>query len=215
MSKRKRKLEIEYNPVCDAKSVHGYKDVRWVENVSRGLRLVGFADEIARKEGYFHAIDHKGWFTEDDGLDGEVYRGVVYQIPGRERKPQYAYGYADPNNKDCALLSFALDAENVMEAAKAADRFAEIFAEKERDYNRAWHAGRKYEELATEIKDMREEALAIGKEMREARRIVASSPTICATLRARILKLYRSIQKTRKERAELFDNYGRDAGFVD
>ena len=96
---------IDYGSVNDEKRMHGYRGVRWVENVSCGLRRVGFADEIMRGEGYPRAIDHKGWFIHDEDY-GEVYRGVVYQLPARHGLPQYVIGYDDPYNDDCALLSF-------------------------------------------------------------------------------------------------------------
>ena len=109
----KKKIEpkvIEYNRAFEA---HGYRNVRWVENVSRGLRLVGFADEIASKEGHRRTIDHRGWFTDEDQC-GEIYRGVVYQLPSHgDEKECYVYGYADPNNDDCALLCFDLTGDKM------------------------------------------------------------------------------------------------------
>lgn len=210
MKKKIAPKVIEYNPRHES---HGYKHVRWVENVSRGLRLVGFADEIARKEGS-RGIEHKGWFTIDDCCD-EVYRGIVYQIPSHgDEKECYVYGYADPNNDDCALLCFDLTGDK-MEAARCADRFAEIFAEESREYHEAWSAGRKADDLAEEVKATRREALAIGEEMRAAKRAELDAPTICATLRAKVRSAYRQIQKMRKQRAELIDTFGSHPGFVE
>ncbi len=209
MKKTKPKF-IEYNP---ASTIHGYENVRWVENVSRGLRLVGFADEIAQKEGNWRAINHKGWFTDDDG-DGETYRGIVYKLPRRHGLPTYVYGYADPCNADCALLCFDPTTE-VMDAARSADRFAEICAEEERDYQRAWRAGRDYEELAEQIKEERTEALKLAEEMRAAKRARVEAPTICTVLRGKIFALYHSIQRARAKRIELLDNFGTCNGFVE
>lgn len=194
---------IDYGPV---NNTHGC-NVRWVENVSRGLRLVGFADKIV-------SINHNGWYIMDDGDFGDTYRGVVYQLPARGGVAQYVYGYADPWNDDCALLCFIVETER-NEAAHMADRLAEIFAEAERDYHRASDAGRRFEELDVEIKDMRKEALAIGAEMRAARKAEVQAPTICATLRAKVLSLYRHIQKAREKRAALLDDFGNCAGFRD
>lgn len=208
--RKKQPKAIYYNPINAPR--HGYRHVRWVENVSCGLRLVGFADEIARKNGSPRSIDHKGWYTHDDGDTGEVMRGIVYQLPARNGQPQYVYGYADPINDDCALLNFEIEVE-VMNAARAADLFAEGCAEDERDYRRAWDAGRRYDDLAEEIKSMREEALKICGEMREARRTGFSAPTICYALRARVGTLYRNIQEARKKRAELLDTFGSCEGF--
>jgi len=197
---------IEYNPAHES---HGYRGVRWVENVSRGLRFVGFADEIAH-------LNHKGWYSRDEEFD-EVYRGVVYQLPARDGEAQFVYGYADPNNDDCALLCFDVETDKA-DAARSADRFAEILAEEERAYNRAWQAGRRCEDLDEKIKQLRADALAIGAEMRAARRAVGGTlattvPAICNALREKVGSLYRAIQKARAEREELKNDYGSAPGF--
>lgn len=201
---------IEYNPVVPPERAHGYRGVRRVENVSLGLRLVGFADEVSRSEGR-RGIDHKGWFTDD--MESEVYRGVVYQLPSRGA-PLYVYGYADPNNDDCALLSFDPESDK-LDAARYADHFAESFADEEREYNEAWQAGRRADDIADEIKSARKEALALGEEMRAAKAANVAAPTICATLRSKIRSLYHNIQEARKERAELIENFGHRPGFVE
>lgn len=209
MHKKKTPKTISYGG--GTQQLYGY-EIRWVENVSLGLRLVGFADEITRDRG--RRIDHNGWYIHDDGVPGDVYRGVVYQLPSRNGKELYVHGYADPNNDDCALLCFDYS-DNKTDAAHHADRFAEIFAEHERDYQRASSARCRYDELASEINDMRREALDIGEEMREAKRANMKAPTICATLRDKIMSLYRAIQKARKERAQLLDDFGSQEGFTE
>lgn len=206
MKKKIKPKVVEYNP---ANKLHGYENVRWVENVSCGLRLVGFADKIAH-------LNHEGWWTRDDGDNNdEVYRGVVYQLPARNRTELYVFGYADPNNDGCALLCFGDITDDKEQAARNADRFAEIVAEHERDYHRAWDAGRRYEYLADKIKDLRKEALTISTEMRAARKAQVIAPTICATLRGQIMSLYLRIQHARKTRAELLADFGRCEGFTE
>jgi hypothetical protein len=196
---------IEYGPV---NSTYGYSNVRWVENASRGLRLVGFADKIV-------SLNHHGWYTYDDG-PYEIYRGVVYQLPTQHGgSTAFVYGYADPNNDDCALLCFGDIEVSKEDAARSADRFAGIFAEHERDYHRASEAGRRYEWLAEQVKELRTEALTIGAEMRAARATKIAAPTICATLRGQIMALYKRIQKIRLERAELLDSFGNCPGFTE
>ncbi len=209
MKRAKRKF-IDYNP---ASTMHGYDNVRWVENASLGLRRVGFADQIAEKEGHWRAIDHKGWFTDDDCED-DTLRGVVYQLPARDGCSMYVYGYADPDNDDCALLCFNHTSE-IMQAARYSDSFAERFADEQRNYKRAWRAGRDYDELAEEIKQARTQALKLAEEMRAAKRARVQAPTICAVLRGQILSLYRSIQNMREKRADLFGNFGTCDGFVE
>lgn len=208
MRKKPKPRVIAYGPVNES---HGYRNVRWVENVSQGLRCVGFADEVMRGEGFPRAIDHKGWYSRDEDFD-EVYRGIVYQLPARHGLPQFVYGYADPNNDDCALICFD-PVDDKKEAAKQADRFAEIWAEHERDYDRAWRAGRRYDDLEDEIKNIRIEALTIGAELRANKRAAQNAPKSCEVLRSKILALYQAIQKMRKERAELLADFGRQPGF--
>lgn len=212
----KIKPSIEYNPQCKPEDVHGYRHVRFVERPKLGLRFVGYADDV-----YPSYIQHTGWFTDDDG-DFDKYRGVVYQLPARNGKECFVYGYEDPN-MDGALLDFDVE-EDKKEAARQADRMAEIFAEHERDYQRAWRAGRRYEDLADEIKSARDEAREIGAELRAARGHVASLiqcgldgnfPRSCATLRERVFELRRQITKMRKERKSLLSDYGRQPGFVE
>lgn len=198
---------ITYNPSFESKQAHGFSNVRWVDNVSLGLRLVGYADKLLH-------LNHNGWFTHDDGDPGETYRGVVYQLPARDHTELYVYGYADPCNDDCAVLSFDPVADK-SEAARYADNLAERFAESERDYNRAWDAGTRYKNLNDEIRAMRKQALTIGAEMRAARKSSAQAPAICALAHDEVLSLYRHIQKARAERDELLDNYSRVAGFND
>lgn len=200
---------IDYAPSFEA---HGYKHVRWVENASRGLRLVGFADEITRDEGPYRAVRHTGWFTDDDQT--EKYRGVVYLLPSRG-EPRYVFGYADPNNDDCALLCFGEPENEKPDAARAADRFAEIFAEEACAYSEAWQAGRRVEMINEEIAESRTNVLKIGAEMRQGRKAGLYLPTACEALRRDIARAYRFIQKLRKERDELIENFGQRPGFAE
>lgn len=202
---KSEKKHIDYGPV---NTLHGYSNVRWVENVKYGLRSCGFADEIL-------GLRHRGWFTRDDGDGDETYRGIVYQLPARAGKEQYVYGYADPDNEGCALLCFDV-VHDKEDAARDADTFAETMADHARDYNRTWDAGQRYRDLGDAIKDARTKALSLGKEIREARKhFKHQPPTICAVLRSSFLQRYRNIQKMRKERAELLTTFGHHEGFTD
>lgn len=147
--KKQKTPSIIYGPRFDSGS-RAFRHVRWVENVSRGLRLVGFADEITR------SINHRGWFIDDEFQD-EVMRGVVYRLP----RGGFAYGYADPHNDDCALLCFDCDAESAEQAARYADQFAKRYAEQEREYQAKWNARRIIEECRERICDARRRHTAL------------------------------------------------------
>lgn len=184
--------------------------IRWVENPSAaGLRYVGFADEVN------HWIRHKGWYTSPDGDDGEVYRGVVYLLPGRNRAPRFVGGYSNPWN-DGVRIDFGSICEDSDTAANIGDRLAEIDAEKERDYQEAWQAGRQCEDLLDEAKAELSRAIALVREMRAARKQGAmAGDTICATLRNSIAKARETAHSLFAKRVELIDNYGRHPGFVE
>lgn len=109
----------------------GYSTYLWIEDARAvGVRNMRFADEVA-------SLRHKGWFVDE--FQDEVYRGAVLQLPARSGKTQYLAGYADPNNVGAYLVEFDI-IEDEREAARRADRIAEIFAESEREHNEAWRA---------------------------------------------------------------------------
>ncbi len=154
---------------------------RWVENTDfAGLRTVGFADELTR-------IDHKGWYCDPHEFgSGELYRGIVFQLPARRGFPQYVYGYVDPFNECAASIDFDImegphngeDQDTSIElhaAANAADSMAQMFAERERDYQIKFQAEQIADVRRSEAKDKhtalreyivteREEIAALHKE---------------------------------------------------
>jgi len=114
---------------------------RWIEQVNCDLREpVGFSDQIEDS-----GVKHQGWFADVEFQD-EVYRGVVYRLP----RGRFLYGYADPCNPDCGFFSNEF-AETVEDAARWADSMAEHAAEVEREYQAAWRAGRRVEDLTEDL----------------------------------------------------------------
>jgi hypothetical protein len=187
-------------------AAYGESRLRWIENVSDGLRFAGFADELA-------GLRHTGWYLDDDC--GETIRGGVWQLAGRHGKPVYVAGYVDPWNDNAACLSFDDLTDDAAEAARWADGLAERMAEAERDYQRAASAGFEYGELAEEIAATRRETLALLAERRAAREAAGTFPTICQALRQRIAANVAAIAEARKRRAELFDSFSREPGFAE
>lgn len=112
----------------DSKTEPAHCRFRWVENVTLlGWRCAGFADDIRQ------SIRHRGWFA--DAHQDEVYRGIVYRLPGG----RFVCGYADPGNSDCALIANATT-QDIDDAARRADQVAERFATRDREYSEARHA---------------------------------------------------------------------------
>ena len=198
----------------------------WIEDTeSAGLRFVGYADEICK------SIDHRGWYTDEDG-DCKTYRGAVWQLPARRGIERFIAGYEDPNNKGAAfvdldilsgnVIGFSPNLEEANEEAKQlaaynADSIAERNAEREREYNAAWHAGSEWSYLADEIARERKDALALLVESRPERHATreTATPRMCAAIRAAVLHSVDAIAKMRKKRAELFEQYGDADGFAE
>lgn len=196
-----------YNPATDA---FGFKACRWIENTSRaGLRRVGTYDEICRKHGNYRG--HLGWYLDDDGWQTAV--PVVFRLPARNGQGVFAYGYDDPNNEGAAFLCFANDTEDELEAARFAYKLTERMAETERDYQRAWQAGRQYEDLAQEISAKRVTVRELARELKTV--AIPAKSLICGTLRASINRLFTEINEAREQREKLFEDYGQQTGFVE
>lgn len=72
-------------------SAYGESRLRWFENPeSKGFRFVGLVADLDRNRG--------AWYLDEYG--GETVAGVVYQLPTRRGRLQFAVGYADPHNSD-------------------------------------------------------------------------------------------------------------------
>lgn len=162
-----------------------FDGLRWHESPEVPFRFVGLAHKLARLG------RHTGWYMDPDCM-GEVARGVVYQLPhGRG----FLAGIADPYNADdtgrgpamlqCDNAGFVqkFNVYNTAEdAARVADRLAEIYAEREREYQerewrkeRAEDAAQEIEELLKEIGTLPEGRVRgmVEAEIERLRRIVA------------------------------------------
>jgi hypothetical protein len=190
----------------------GSTTVFWSERPADYLRHVGFADDVDSRW-----IRHKGWYTSDDNHTGELARGVVFQMPARHGVARYIAAVADPCNDGPAVLCVTETYDDKAEAARAADSLAEVYAEKERDYERVWQAGERFRNLADEIAQERQEALALLAERRDLRATVPAGqfPNACAALISSIKGHLRAIKKARRERARLFSDYGMLPAFSD
>jgi hypothetical protein len=199
----------------------------WIENTeSAGLRFVGYCDEICQ------SIRHTGWWTDEYG-DRETLRGAVWQLPARRSVARYIAGYEDPDNEGAAyvdldIVSFApaislsrrgdhANESAKRDAALRADSIAERIAESEREYNAAWQAGSRWSDLGDEIAKEREFLLALLVESRAERHATreTATPHICEAIRATVRRAVSHIGEMRKERAELFDQYGDHDGFTE
>lgn len=164
-----------YNPAFKSDTYRTVGQLRWIENTDRaGLRFVGHADELDK------SIQHNGWYI--DSFQDDTYRGAIWQLPGRNRQNVYVVGYVDPNNPGAALIDFdaiygepswrdRYDDDDLRDAARAADRMAELFAEAEREFQLKDAAERRAEELREEAAELRR---GLCEEIQTVRKKIAS-----------------------------------------
>jgi len=167
--------------------------LRWIENPeSKGLRFVGYADEIDS------GIRHTGWFLDSEFRD-ETARGVVYQLPAKDGRARFLAGYTDSFNDGPAALTvvpivaepgaagfiewrngYGLHCDRYSaredqeskndsaeeEAARLADSIAEHMAEAGRDYQNGFRAGAAAREMAAEARDAGRRMVALCRDVR-------------------------------------------------
>lgn len=156
----------------------------WYTHQGPEFRREKFADEVEAAH-----IRHTGWYTDADA--GETMRGIVAGLPhGR-----FIGGYYWSGNGERVYFPEVYDDE--IEAARGADRQAEIVAEKEREYQERWRAA---EDLRDRIerKTIRlQECLVLRK------RGVRGGPSYADYVR----EARQCIAAIRKARDELATNY--------
>ncbi len=210
---------------------HSPTMLRHAENPEHvGLRFVGYADRVYR-DALGHSsrlIDHTGWFLDSEFQD-ETARGVVYQLPGRNGCARYVAGVATSCNTSAENwkagneamdgasfeLGAIIEAESgdddsaKMEAAKQADRLAEIYAEHEREYQEAFRAGDEWRELGDSIKSDRSAILDLIAQIKEARRKLGTMtiPAVCSALLDAVRGHLDGIREAREKRKELAGAY--------
>jgi len=119
-----------------------------------GLRFAGYSDEII---GGSH---HEGWYTAHDGITGEVYRGCVFRLPGKDHMTRLLAGYRDMAG-DCYIVDFsevytsiplAKDDDGILyKAARDGDRMAQKDAEECRQHDYKWQKANEWADLCDQI----------------------------------------------------------------
>jgi hypothetical protein len=200
--KMKKQIQIEYNKETDG--------LRWIENISRGMRLVDYADKIAN-------LRHTGWYTDREFTD-ESFRGIVYRLPSRKTGPVYFVGYDDPNNDDAARGEFRTDLADDNAAAHAADDIARIAAEKECEYQEVWRLGQSYADTFETVERERAKRSGLIREYRTLKSLTSLSSDqwntsqLCRVFKNTIKDTRTKIKEALKERRDILkDNFVRGA----
>ena len=183
---------IAYNP--ESKENH----YRWVEHISDGLREVDEASKIIR-------LDHTGWFV--DNFQDETVHGIVYRLPARDGKEQFAPAVNDPWNQDCALVDFHSITDDKEDAARWADSMAERYAEKEREFQAEESAKMRIEDINEEIKKEYQEFRRISRELRANCAVIQGIEVIRELVRDKWKVTKATIHRLRTER-ERIETYG-------
>lgn len=154
---------------------------RWCENLSAYFRQHETAEKLLR-------LRHKGWFTEN--FCGETVRGEVWRLP----HGKFLAVIPDQFNDGAGIVENCVyDDEN--DAARNADRMAEIYAENAREDDAKFQAEQQIESARELIASARETVRELIAGIRESK----LSPRICEQLRADI----------KRERAEIREQFAR------
>jgi len=159
--------------------------LRFVENASLGLRVVGASHDIIRTRDR-----HTGWYLDPMG-DGETVHGAVLQLPSRDGAPVYVPAFADPYIADCYCVNFHSATEDKADCASWADSMAEYYAECERDYQTKESAKAFIEDARAGICAARIIVTDLVRDLRTAGH--ALPPSTRETVRLRIRALRESV----------------------
>ena len=192
---------IVYNP--EWKPDKNADALRWVENASDGLRIVGACHDILPRG----RNSHTGWYTDDDC--GETVHGAVLQLPGLAGKPRYVPDIADPGIDDCYAVSFGNVTEDKEQAATWADSMAEAYAERAREYSARESARMHIDDARDTIIAARVDMHTLAAELRAAAAWRnAAGPAICAAIKADIAAKRASVARAVREIRDTLATYG-------
>jgi len=163
-----------------------------------GLRFVGWADESLR-------LRHTGWYS--DNYQDETFRGAIFRLPGKRGKERFVAGYGESMNDGFVLDLCEVWNDDLIGAAREADRLAERAGEDSREYEAKESATRRVEDIADELKSIRIDILALCHSIREACPDIGQHKPIRSALRKSLQALLRSRASLIAERERLQDNY--------
>lgn len=168
----------------------GGQTLAWIESGEIG-RFVGASHTLLPR------FQHKGWYVDEHCH--ETTMGVVYRLPhGR-----FLSGASDPWQCDKRGEGPWLMAPDVYdctdEAARAADRIAELYAERLREDSERENAKQQkldtIEETSSEVDSLRGEMLEILQGIRDSK----LSPQLCNRLRAEFTRMRETVRRKCRE----------------
>jgi hypothetical protein len=172
----------------------------YCDAIPRGLRQCGDMGDILK--GRSQAT---GYYS-DNFAEGTCI-GFVVQLPARHGVSQYIPGVRMTDSDGVTL--YPLDAsDNVEDAARSSDHYAERLAEDAREQDAQYQAEQQIENAKETIEDARASRRSIVAAMRQARATSVDAPRVlCDVLRKELSDLKRSSRKAYKRIQTLTDNY--------
>ena len=122
-------------------------------------------------------LRHTGWYTSNDCAESETYKGVILQLPSRNKHHVFMYGYFCEASETIVLNDdvrmfqfdnsrlreceeFSLE-EEYSDMGRLADSFAQKHAEKAQEENEIWFERSKYEDFKAQIVTNRQDILKL------------------------------------------------------
>ena len=172
---------------------------RFYENAEQaGLRFVGWADESLR-------LRHTGWYS--DNYAEETFRGAIFHLPSKRGQERFVAGYGESMNDGFVLDLSEVWNDDLIGAAREADRLAERAAEDAREYEAKESAKLRIEDIAEELKSIRSQILDLCRSIRKACPDIGQQKPIRSALRSALQTLLRTRASLVAERERLQDNH--------
>lgn len=162
-----------------------------------GWRTIGEAHRHVR-------LNHTGWYT--DSNQDETAAGYVLQLPARDGECQYVPAVVC--SQSCGVTVYPLDRyDEIEDCARAADGYAETFAEQSREWDAKQQAEFDIQQARDDIQQMRADCLALIREIKADRKDGRDFPIIRREL-LNSVSVYRSeINRARELIARRQDNF--------
>lgn len=164
------------------------KGLRWIENLSAGLRVVP-VEKLIR-------TSIRGWYVNN--FQHETTEAFVIRLPhGR-----LVAACSDPWNEDSFLVDFQNITTDETAAAHWAERLAESYADEEREGDLLYQTEQATETLNDEISTTRKKIIELCRQARLAKQATPNScaayPAIVQAIRDQVADLLDDINKARK-----------------
>lgn len=175
----------------------------------------GFVAQLPSHKGRARFVAGYGFSESDNGgASFDLTRVFVadFESEREAARRQIGKAYWTPAMEKAGYWGQAAQETARKISAQAAANMAERAADKEREYQEAWQAGRAWADLKEEESGIRVATLAILAERRAA---AAINPggffALCELIRGTVKKAWRDIEKSREKREELSDSiYGKE-----